>query len=68
MDVHEQLAEEWHKAVIKIFKRRIVYAGFKDNIWAVDLTEMEPLSSGNKNAKYLLCVVDISTKYAWVSL
>ena len=24
------------------------------------------MSSKNKNVKYLLCVVDVSTKYAWV--
>ena len=27
---------------------------------------MESLSSKNKNVKYLLCVVDVFTKYAWV--
>ena len=27
---------------------------------------MESLSSRNKNVKYLLCVIDIFTKYAWV--
>ena len=27
---------------------------------------MESLFSKNKNVKYLLCVIDVSTKYAWV--
>ena len=27
---------------------------------------MESLSSKNKNVKYLLCVIDIFTKYPWV--
>ena len=40
--------------------------GLKDNIWASVLAEMESLSSKNKNVKYLLCVVDVSTKYTWV--
>ena len=66
MSVSEQLAEELHKPVIKKFKRRKVYARFKDNIWAADLAEMESLSSKNKNVKYLLCVIDVFTKYAWV--
>ena len=61
-----ELAEELHKPVIKKFKRRKVYARFKDNIWAADLAEMESLSSKNKNVKYLLCVIDVFTKYAWV--
>ena len=60
----EQLAEELYKPVTKKFKRREVYASFKDNIWAADLTEMEPLSSKNKNIKYLLCVIDVFTEYA----
>ena len=66
ISVNEQLAEELHKPVIKKFKRRKVYARFKDNIWAADLAEMESLSSKNKNVKYLLCAIDVFTKYAWV--
>ena len=27
---------------------------------------MESLSSKNKNVKYILCVIDMFTKYAWV--
>ena len=64
--VNEQLAKELHKAVNKIFKKRKVYARFKDNSWAADLAEMGSLSSKNKNLKYLLCVLDVLTKYAWV--
>ena len=58
MNVTEQLAEELHKPVIKKLKRRKVYARFKENIWTIDLAEMESLSSKNKNVKYLLCVID----------
>ena len=65
-NLNDQLAEESHKPVIKKLKRRKVYAIFKDNIWATDLAEMESLSSKNKNVKYLLCVIDVFTKYAWV--
>ena len=45
MSVNEQLAEELHKPVDKKFKRRKVYAKFKDNTWASDLAEMESLAS-----------------------
>ena len=38
----------------------------KDNIWAEDLGEMESLPSNNKNVKYLLCVIDIVTKFVCV--
>ena len=64
--VNEQLAEELHKPVIKKFKRSKVSARFKGNIWAVDLAEIESLSSKNKNVKYLLCVTDLFTRYEWV--
>ena len=64
VNANEQLAEELHKPVTKRFKRRKVYARFKDNIWAADLADMESLSSKNKNVKYLLCFIDVLTKYS----
>ena len=66
MSINEQLAEELHKPGIKKFKRRKVYARFKDNIWAADLAEMEKFCFRNKNVKYLLGVIDVFTKYARV--
>ena len=66
ISVNEPLAEELHKPVIKKLKTRKVYARYKDNIWAADLAEMGSLSSKNKNVQYLLCVIDVFTKYAWV--
>ena len=64
VNVNEELAEEIHKPVIKNSRR--VYAGFKDKIWAADWAEMESLSSKNRNVKYLLCMIDVFTKYASV--
>ena len=61
-----QLANELHKPVIKKFKKRKVYSSFKDNIWGVDLADMQSLSKYNKGFKYLLCVIDLFSKYAWV--
>ena len=29
---------------------------------------MGSLSSKNKNIKYLLCIIDVFTKYAWIKL
>ena len=37
INANEELAEELHKAVTKNSKRRKVYGGLKDNIWAADL-------------------------------
>ena len=61
-----QLAEELHKPVIQIFKKRKIYSGFKDNIWGADLADMQLISKFNKGFRFLLCVIDIFNKYAWV--
>ena len=63
VSVNEKLAEQLHKPIIKKIKRRKIYATFKANIWAADLTEMGLLSSSNKNVRYLLWVIDFFTKY-----
>ena len=61
------LADELHKPVIKKFDKRKVYLQFKDNIWGVDLADMESLSRKNKGIKYLLCAIDLYSKYAFVA-
>ena len=60
------LADELHKPVIKKFEKRKVYSQFKDNIWRVDLADMQSLSRKNKGIKYLLCAIDLFSKYAFV--
>ena len=60
------LADERHKPVIKKFNKRKVYSQFKDNIWGVDLADMQSLSKENKGIKYLLCAIDLFSKYAFV--
>ena len=63
---NEQLAEERHKPIIRKTKKREVYSAFKDNIWAADLAYMQLTSKFNKGFRFLLCVIDIYSKYAWV--
>ena len=60
------LADELHKPVIKKFNKRKVYSQFKDIIWGVELAEMQSLSRKNKDIKYLLCAIDLYSKYAFV--
>ena len=55
-----------HKVVIKKFNKRKVYSQFRDNIWGVDLAEVQSLSKKNKGIKYLLCAIDLFSKYAFV--
>ena len=63
---NKQLADELHKPIIRIFRKRKVYSAFKDNIWAADLADMQLISNFNKGFRFLLCVIDIFSKYAWV--
>ena len=60
------LADELHKPIIRKFIKRKVYSQFKDNIWGVDLADMQSLSRKNKGIKYLLCTIDLYSKYAFV--
>ena len=38
------LTGELHKPVVKKFNKRKVYLQFKDNIWGIDLADMQSLS------------------------
>ena len=66
LEINEQLAEELHKPNIRKFKKRKVYSGFNDNILGADLANMQLISKFNKGFRFLLCVIDIFSKYAWV--
>ena len=46
------LANELHKPIFKKFKKRKVYSYFRDNIWGVELGDMQSLSKYNKGIKY----------------
>ena len=61
-----QLANELHKPIIRKFRKRKVYSTFRDNIWGVDVADMQSLSKYNKGIEYLLCAIDLFSKYAWV--
>ena len=63
---NEQFAEEIHKPIIRKFRKRKVYSAFKDNIWTADLANVQLIGKFNKGFKFLLCVIDIYSKYAWI--
>ena len=63
-EANYQLADELHKPIIRKFKKRKVYSSFRDNIWGVDLADMQSLSKYNKGIKYLQCAIDLFSKYA----
>ena len=61
-----QLVNELHKPVIRKFRKRKVCSSFRDNIWDVDLAYMQSLSKYTKEIKYLLCTINLFSKYSWV--
>ena len=40
---NQQLVNKLHKPFIRKFKKRRVYSSFKDNIWGVDLADMQSI-------------------------
>ena len=63
---NQQFPNELHKPIIRKFKKRKVYSSFKDNIWGVDLADMQLIRKYNKGMRYLLCAIDLFSKYAFV--
>ena len=63
---NKELAEESHKLVIRKFNKRKVQSPFIENKWGADLADMQLISKFNKGFRFLLCVFDIYSKYAWV--
>ena len=62
----QQLAEELHKRIIRKVKKRKVHSTNIDNISGADLADIQLISKFNKGIHFLLCVIDIFSKYAWV--
>ena len=66
IEENQQLANELHKPIIRKSKKRKVYSSFRDNIWGVDLADMQLISKYNRRIRYLLCAIDLFSKYAFV--
>ena len=63
---NQQLAEELYKPIIKNFIKRKVHSAFKVTVWGADLADMQLISKFNKGVTFLLCAIDIFSKYGWV--
>lgn len=55
-----------HKPVRYRFKRNRVIVGAMDDEWEADLVIMDSLSKANNGYKYILTVIDVLSKFAWV--
>ena len=40
-----------------------VYSSFKDNVWSADLADIQIISKFDKKKCFLLCIIDIFSKY-----
>ena len=60
------LAQELHKPRRVCFQRRRVLVKGIDQIWSADLVDMSAFSKDNHGVKYLLTIIDVFSKYAWV--
>ena len=69
LEFNEQLAEELHKPIIRKFKKRKVYPGFKGNIWGADLGDMQLISRFKKDLDFyyalLIFLVNMLVLFLW---
>ena len=63
---NKEFAKELHKPIIRKSNKRKVYSPFIENIWGPGLADMQLMSKFNIGFSFLLCVIDIYSKYAWV--
>ena len=64
--LQKNLTYTLHKPVRRRYSTNPTVALGIDHQWAADLADMKNLSKYNKGYKYLLTVVDVLSKYAWV--
>lgn len=54
-----------HKQVRKHFPRNITYADTVDDCWQSDLADFSNLKEDNDHYLYILCTIDVFSRYAW---
>ena len=62
----EQETYGLHKPVRRRFTRRKIYSRGIDYLWQADLVDMSHLVEENDGHRYLLTVIDVFSKHAWV--
>ena len=66
--LERDIAYTLHKPVRRTFPTTPVIVMGIDQQWAADLVDMQKLSRYNKGNKYLMTVIDVFSKYAWVEI
>ena len=63
---NKALVKELNKPIIRKFNKRKLNSTFIDNIWGADLAGMQLIIKFDKGFRFLLCVIEIYSKYGWV--
>ena len=61
----KELSKELHKPVKKKFEHRKIISLRIDQIWALDLVQLDNLAEANDGHKYILVVIDTFSRYVW---
>lgn len=59
------MVEELHKPARKTFKRRKVFCKGFDDLWQIDLIDMQDYARINAGYKYILLVIDCYSRFVW---
>ena len=62
---NQQLVKKLHNGIIRKFEKQKILM-CRDNIWGADVADIQVISKFNRGVRFLLSVVDIYSKYAWV--
>lgn len=57
-----------HKPAKRHYKRNPTYVSGIDAQWQIDLADMQALARQNDGYRYILTVIDVFSKYAWIAL
>lgn len=55
-----------HKPIKRKFSRRVTVVAAIDQQWQADLADVQTLAPHNNGFRYLLCCIDVFSRYAWV--
>jgi transposase InsO family protein len=73
--INRQQVKEWlasqeaytmHRRMLKKFPRNKVITRGIDDLWQIDLADMQNISKYNDNFRYLVTCIDVFSKFAWV--
>ena len=64
--VKAAIARELHRPARRLYHRRHVITRGVDDLWQADLVEMIPYAKANNGVNYLLTVIDVYSKMAFV--